>query len=123
MKYWTDQVYTVTNTYKNPSSTTTSGQLTSRSISTPEYYKSYSYTYDNNGNILSATNSWGTATYVYDSQNQLIRENNPAANKTWTWTYDAAGNILNRKEYAYTTGTLCDKGTVLCLDRPSRQGT
>ena len=27
-------------------------------------------------------------------------------NKTWTWTYDAAGNILSRKEYAYTTGTL-----------------
>ena len=26
--------------------------------------------------------------------------------KTWVWTYDDAGNILSKKEYAYTTGTL-----------------
>ena len=36
----------------------------------------------------------------------MIRENNQQAGKTWTWTYDDAGNILTRKEYAYTTGTL-----------------
>jgi len=36
----------------------------------------------------------------------LIRENNQAGNFTHTWTYDNAGNILERKEYAYTTGSL-----------------
>ena len=41
-----------------------------------------------------------------DSANQLIRENNQAANKTWTWEYDSIGNILCKKEYAYTTGAL-----------------
>ena len=47
-----------------------------------------------------------STTYVYDSANQLIRENNQAGNFTHVWTYDDAGNILSRKEYAYTTGAL-----------------
>jgi len=47
-----------------------------------------------------------TTTYVYDSANQLIRENNQEAGKTWVWTYDEAGNITSKKEYAYTTGSL-----------------
>jgi len=38
--------------------------------------------------------------------NQLLRENNQAANKTWVWTYDNAGNIQSKSEYAYTTGEL-----------------
>ena len=47
-----------------------------------------------------------TTTYVYDSANQLIRENNQAGGFTHTWTYDDAGNIQTRNEYAYTTGEL-----------------
>jgi len=47
-----------------------------------------------------------TTKYTYDSQNQLIREDNQAGGYTYFWTYDNAGNILSRKEYAYTTGTL-----------------
>ena len=43
---------------------------------------------------------------MYDSANQLIRENNQKLGKTWTWTYDNAGNILSKSEYAYTTGEL-----------------
>ena len=74
----------------------------------------YTYGYDANGNIVSETlnqtigqtTTQKTTTYVYDSANQLIRENNQAANKTWTWTYDNAGNIKSKTEYAYTTGTL-----------------
>ena len=46
------------------------------------------------------------ATYVYDTANQLVRENNPSANKSWVWEYDNAGNILSRTEYNYSTGTL-----------------
>ena len=38
--------------------------------------------------------------------NQLVREDNSKAGKTWTWEYDDAGNILSKKEYAYTTGVL-----------------
>jgi len=40
---------------------------------------------------------------------QLTRENNVYANLTYTYEYDDAGNILYKRTYAYTTGTL---GTV-----------
>ena len=66
-------------------------------------YNGFTYTYDDNGNILSVSDGTNTTNYVYDSQNQLIRENNQAKNFTKVWTYDNAGNILSRKEYAYTT--------------------
>lgn len=79
-------------------------------ISSGGYKSNYNYTYDANGNIKSAKVDGNTTTYVYDTANQLIRENNQAAGKTWVWTYDAAGNIKSKKTYAYTTGTL---GSVL----------
>jgi len=93
-------------TFKAPSSTTTSSQVTGHTISAPGYNKAYTYTYDNNGNILSVSVGGKTVSYEYDSANQLVRENNQIANKTTTWTYDNAGNIKTRKEYAYTTGTV-----------------
>ena len=70
------------------------------------FNRQYTYTYDNNGNILSISDGTNTTTYVYDSANQLIRENNQAGEFTHTWTYDNGGNITSRKEYDYTTGAL-----------------
>ena len=60
-------------------------------VSTGGYSAIYNYTSDGNGNIVSETLDGKRTTYVYDSANQLIRENNQRANRTWTWTYDAAG--------------------------------
>lgn len=78
--------------------------------STLSIYDRY-YTYDKNGNI--ATESvWKTdgnllrEKYTYDSKNQLTRHDSVTQNKSFTYEYDAAGNILSKKEYAYTTGTL-----------------
>ena len=92
------------------------GQLKSQHFTTADRNISYSYTYDGNGNIASVTESATsprasipsvtTTTYVYDSQNQLIRENNEMASKTWVWTYDNAGNITSRTEYEYSVDTL-----------------
>ena len=48
-----------------------------------------------NGNTLNQ--------YTYDSNSQLIRENNGEINKTITYEYDLSGNILNKKVYGYTT--------------------
>ena len=76
----------------------------------------YVYEYDVMGNITQikeGTRKAGTDTtienavvkvqYEYDSQNQLVRENNKYLNKTIVYDYDNGGNILSRTEYAYTT--------------------
>ena len=70
----------------------------------------FSYTYDQRGNITSISDGTNTTTYVYDGKDQLLRENNQAASKTWVYTYDNGGNLLSKTEYAYTTG---DLGTAL----------
>lgn len=72
----------------------------------------YSYTYDEIGNITSISDGTYTTSYEYDALNQLVRENDQRANKTYVYTY-TNGNITSRKEYAYTTGEL---GTVLNTD-------
>ena len=75
-------------------------------VSTGSFGLNYNFFYDGNGNIVRVTQTGGKNTYYhYDSANQLIREDNQAAGKTWVWVYDDAGNILSKKEYAYTTGT------------------
>ena len=75
-----------------------------------------SYTYDDVGNIASVVQNNKTTAYTYDALGQLIRvddENDTTsgtAGTTWTYEYDRGGNILAKKRYAYTTGTL---GTAL----------
>ena len=78
----------------------------------------YNYDYDANGNITGiwrGNTSFGNASekysYVYDSANQLVRENlyygsGNSSNATITYEYDIWGNLLNKKIYAYTVGTL-----------------
>ena len=66
----------------------------------------YTYAYDDNGNVTSITKGSASASYTYDALNQLTRVNDGFTNKTTTYTYDNAGNILERKEYAYTTDAL-----------------
>ena len=74
----------------------------------------YSYLYDNKGNITQITRTDANGSkiikYTYDAANQLVREDNQIAGYSWAMTYDKAGNILTKKKYSYTTGTL---GSVL----------
>ncbi len=68
---------------------------------------SYSYEYDANYNITKIfENGTEKISYAYDEQNQLVRENNALIGKTVTYEYDFGGNILSKKEYAYTTGSV-----------------
>ena len=81
-------------------------QIHTLTLDAANYDRTYTYTYDANGNILSVSDGTNTTSYVYDSLNQLVRENNQAAGKTWVYTYDNGGNILSKQEYGYSTGDL-----------------
>jgi RHS repeat-associated protein len=63
------------------------------------------YTYDNVGNMLTATTSSGTTTYTYDYQNQLT---NVEANGVMvaTYTYDALGQRIGIKDNGTQTWTV-----------------
>ena len=99
--------------YKSVSNTKLTAQLASVAYPSLSADQTYAYTYDDNGNIASVTFGGYTYSYVYDSQNQLIRENNSRLGRTYTWTYDNAGNITSRTTYAYTTGALGTPTAVL----------
>ncbi len=68
--------------------------------------ESWSYEYDNVGNITKIISGTKVITYQYDELNQLIRENNGILGITVLYAYDAGGNMTSRKTYAYTEGTL-----------------
>jgi RHS repeat-associated protein len=65
--------------------------------------KAISYTYDANKNIDTITEDGKTIKYYYNELNELKRENNQVLDKTIICDYDKGGNILSKKEYAYTT--------------------
>ena len=68
--------------------------------------ESWSYEYDNVGNITKITSGTKVITYQYDELNQLIRENNGVLGITVLYAYDAGGNMTSRKTYAYTEGAV-----------------
>ena len=68
--------------------------------------ESWSYEYDNVGNITKITSGTKVITYQYDELNQLIRENNGILGTTVLYAYDAGGNMTSRKTYAYTEGAV-----------------
>ncbi len=72
-----------------------------------------SYEYDDVGNIISAEYNNMYTTYAYDNLGQMVRCNDPWDGSTWTYTYDRGGNILNKKQYSYTTDEDLSNKTVL----------
>lgn len=81
-KNGTDTILTDTLTYRSPTNTTTAGQVEFLQLAAFVYNVTYTYTYDDNDNILSVSDGTNTTSYVYDSANQLTRENSQAAEKT-----------------------------------------
>ena len=65
------------------------------------------YEYDRMGNISKVyENGAMLASYTYDGVNRLIREDNKRLNKTSLFTYDNNGNILTKRESAYTVKSM-----------------
>ena len=86
---------------------TANGSNTSTQISTysskvnSNAKKTYTFTYDDNGNITSIkVNGTEQNRYKYDDIGQLTREDNVASGRTYLYTYDNAGNILTKKIYS-----------------------
>ena len=110
-----DSDYVVDWTYKSGANGSTTALI---STYTNGSDARYNYNYDANGNItqiwrgsVTFANASEKYSYVYDEANQLIRENlcygtGNSNNATITYEYDSWGNLLNKKIYAYTTGTL-----------------
>ncbi|WP_164997230.1 GLUG motif-containing protein [Clostridium minihomine] len=88
----------------------TSGNIISiQNQSNSSSIKSLDYSYDEHGNILSVSeNGVKKSAYQYDSNNQLIREDNGWLNKTITYTYDVSGNIQTKTDHPYTSGALSE---------------
>ena len=105
-KNGTASVVTTNIGYVDSSTTSTTAQVKTWNVDAPgtAVDKTYSYTYDNHGNILTVTGGGTAVSYVYDGLDQVVRENNQAAGKTWTYTYNVGGNITVKREYAYSTG-------------------
>ena len=88
--------------YNSPSNTATSTQVSDWN----DGVDTYTYIYNDKGNIASISSDNRTATYEYDTLDRLTRANDPIAGKTWVYSYDSGGNILKRSEYAYTANAL-----------------
>jgi RHS repeat-associated protein len=55
------------------------------------------YTFDDNGNVASTTDTTGTTTYDWDSRNRLQSITGPGGQKT-TYLYDFAGSLISQTD-------------------------
>ena len=63
---------------------------------------SVAYTFDDNGNMATRTESGATTTYTYDALNRLTQEQFPGG-RTNSYTYDAASNLKTLVDSGGTT--------------------
>jgi RHS repeat-associated protein len=67
-----------------------------------------SFTYDNNGNTLTKTDSTGTRTYAWDFENRLTSVVLPGSGGTVTFRYDSFGRRIQKSSANGTTNYLYD---------------
>ena len=80
----------------------TSSQIKEHKVTVGGTTTTYSYTYDQKGNIRTISDGSSTVTYTYDSQSQLLSEKNETAGLDQSWEYNASGNITKRTEGSET---------------------
>ena len=112
-----DRVSSKTNSYQNKTTSVwftnetdytyseynsrTSGQISSYTSTINDGTSiTYTYTYDQNGNITKIVYSTGEEIrYEYDDLGQLTREDNELIGMTYVYTYDNAGNRISKEVY------------------------
>jgi RHS repeat-associated protein len=88
-----------------------------------------SYTYDNNGNVLSRTDENNNTTfYTYDSNNNVLTVKvpiSPGVTATTTYTYNSLSEVLTSQDPlgSVTTNTYDGNGNLLTVTTPSPDGT
>jgi len=71
------------------------------------------YTYDNNGNMLTKTSSTGTTTFAWDFENRLASVTLPNSGGTVTFKYDPFGRRIQKSSALGTTNYLYDSANIL----------
>lgn len=89
----------------SPYNVNTSNELTS----TPNA----SYTYDNNGNTRSKTNSSGTTNYTWDYENRLTQVTLPGQGGTVQFKYDPLSRRIEKMSPSGTTIFVYDMGNIV----------
>ena len=85
------------------------GEVSEYKLQNGESNKSYSYTYDSDGNITSISlNGSLRQRFSYNWSKELSRVDDAVANKSVTYGYDYVGNIIEIRTYAYSSGDLSD---------------
>lgn len=109
----TGGAYTRTYTYRDISSTQTTGQISAVTYDLPAD-QVYGYTYDEMGNIATYTAPDGEViSYTYDSQGQLL---SATGDETYTYTYDSVGNLITANGHSYTYGDANWKDLLTAFD-------
>ena len=99
-----ETVLTTTYTYYDPSDTTTSTQVKSIQQTAGDYSLTLSYTYDDNGNILTISDGANTLRYQYGEGNKLTREDDPVAGTSTSYLYGENGNPCGELRRPYGDG-------------------
>ena len=95
-------MYTKNYTYRDLNNYYTTEQISQLQYTGLPAELTYGYTYDALGNIATYTASGkSTITYTYDNQGQLL---SAVGDETYTYTYDDVGNVLTANGHTYTYG-------------------
>ncbi len=76
-------------------------------------YPGVTYTYDNNGNMLTKVASAGTTSYSWDFENRLTVITLPGSGGTVTFKYDPFGRRIQKSSSAGTTNYVYDAANLL----------
>ena len=106
--------------YRDVSDNSTTMQVSR--VRYPEFNYNFDYTYDALGNIATYDSPWANpVTYTYDNQSQLLSASDGST--TYTYTYDAAGNIQSASNgtttHSYTYGDADWKDLLTAFDNQS----